>query len=116
MSEYECTEHLLNEIERLREANFELREGELRQRIKQLEAVVNDPEALWTNWLRGTVKLPSGIGDVRQYQARIKRLEEAAEAISKTRSCGCPYGESVFYCRTCVSAWDAWEEAKEAKP
>lgn len=74
MSEYECTEHLLDEIERLREANFELREGELRQRIKQLEAVVNDPEALWTNWLRGTVKLPSGIGDVRQYQERIKRL------------------------------------------
>jgi hypothetical protein len=49
-------------------------------------------------------------------KARIKRLEEAAEAISKTRSCGCPYGESVFYCRTCVSAWDAWEDAKEAKP
>ena len=76
MSEYECTEHLLDEIERLREANFELREGELRQRIKQLEAVVNDPHALWANWLRGDVKLPAGIGDVRQYQDRIKRLEE----------------------------------------
>ena len=81
MSEYECTEHLLNEIERLREANFELREGELRQRIKQLEAVVNDPEALWTNWLRGTVKLPSGIGDVRQYQDRIKRLRREVELL-----------------------------------
>ena len=52
----------------------------------------------------------------KRLKARIKRLEEAGDAISKTRSCGGPYGESVFYCRTCVSAWDAWEEAKEAKP
>ena len=81
MSEHECTEHLLDEIERLREANFELREGELRQRIKQLEAVVNDPEALWTNWLRGDVKLPAGIGDVRQYQDRIQRLGREVELL-----------------------------------
>ena len=46
------------------------------ERIKRLEAVVNDPHALWANWLRGDVKLPEGIGDVRQYQDRIKRLEE----------------------------------------
>jgi len=50
--------------------------------IQRLEAVVNDPEALWTNWLRGDVKLPVGIGDVRQYQARIKRLEEALRRIA----------------------------------
>jgi hypothetical protein len=81
VSEHECTEHLLDEIERLREANFELREGELRQRIKQLEAVVNDPEALWTNWLRGDVKLPAGIGDVRQYQDRIQRLGREVELL-----------------------------------
>ena len=39
MSEYECTEHLLDEIQRLRESNFQLREGseELKQRIKRLE-------------------------------------------------------------------------------
>ena len=46
------------------------------ERIKRLEAVVNDPHALWSNWLRGDVKLPEGIGDVRQYQDRIKQLEE----------------------------------------
>jgi len=46
------------------------------QRIKRLEAVTNDPHALWTNWLCGDVKLPEGIGDVRQYQERIQRLEE----------------------------------------
>jgi hypothetical protein len=46
------------------------------KRIKRLEAVTNDPSALWINWLRGDVTLPVGIGDVRQYQDRIKRLEE----------------------------------------
>ena len=50
--------------------------AELLDRIKRLEAVVNDPHALWTNWLRGDVKLPVGIGDVREYQDRIKQLED----------------------------------------
>ena len=48
----------------------------LQGRVKELDAVVNDPEALWANWLRGTVKLPAGIGDVRQYEERIQRLVE----------------------------------------
>ena len=56
---------------------------EAQQRIKRLEAVTNDPHALWTNWLRGDVKLPEGIGDVREYQDRIKRLEEALEGTVK---------------------------------
>jgi len=51
------------------------------KRIKELEAIVNDPNALWTNWLRGTVSLPSGIGDVRQYQEYIKRLDDALDCI-----------------------------------
>ena len=50
--------------------------AELEERIKRLEAVVNDPHALWANWLRGDVKLPEGISDVRQYQDRVKQLEE----------------------------------------
>jgi hypothetical protein len=39
VSEYECTEHLLDEIQRLREANYQLRDGaeEQKQRIKRLE-------------------------------------------------------------------------------
>jgi hypothetical protein len=39
VSEYEHTEHLLDEIQRLRESNFHLREGaeEQKQRIKRLE-------------------------------------------------------------------------------
>jgi hypothetical protein len=51
------------------------------ERIKRLQAVTNDPHALWSNWLRGSVTLPVGIGDVRQYQDRIKRLEEAGDAM-----------------------------------
>jgi hypothetical protein len=42
-------------------------------------AVATDPAALWANWLRGTVKLPVGIGDVRQYQDRIRQLESELE-------------------------------------
>ena len=76
------------------------------QRIKQLEAVVNDPEVLWSNWLRGTVKLPSGIGDVRQYQDRIKRLEEAAMMALH----GCYNGPMPDHVR------DALADAMEAKP
>jgi predicted transcriptional regulator len=39
VSEYEHNEHLLDEIQRLREANYQLREGaeEQKQRIKRLE-------------------------------------------------------------------------------
>jgi hypothetical protein len=56
----------------------------LEDRIKQLEAVVNDPHALWANWLLGTVALPDGIGDVRQYQDRINHLETALRRIANT--------------------------------
>jgi hypothetical protein len=52
VSEHECTEHLLDEIQRLRESNFHLREGaeEQNQRIKRLEeagdAMVSHAKAL----------------------------------------------------------------------
>ena len=52
------------------------------QHIKRLEDVVNNPAALWANWLRGTVKLPAGIGDVRQYQERIHQLEDRIKRAS----------------------------------
>jgi hypothetical protein len=71
-------------------------------RIKRLELVINDPHALWLNWLRGTVTLPVGIGDVRQYQDRIKRLEEAGDAMEP-------------WCSNCQIRLN-WHKAKEAKP
>jgi len=76
-------------------------------RIKRLEAVVNDPHALWTNWLRGDVKLPAGIGDVRQYQDHIKRLEDAGDELGyrlRLRD----EADSDAYLK--------WLKAKEAKP
>ena len=84
------------------------------ERIKRLEAVVNDPHALWTNWLRGDVKLPEGIGDVRQYQERIKRLEEAGielrECASWVGHACCQYVDQIRRAKAAIEAWD-----KEAK-
>jgi hypothetical protein len=71
------------------------------ERIKLLEAVTNDPHALWANWLRGSVALPVGIGDVRQYQDRIKRLEAA--------------GDEAIYPFEYAARVRIWTEAKEAK-
>ena len=83
------------------------------ERIKELEAVVNNPNALWTNWLRGTVALPSGIGDVRQYQERIKCLEKLGDQLYETVGCGCGMSGP---CRSCRDATDKWDEYKEVKP
>jgi hypothetical protein len=75
------------------------------QRIKLLEAVTNNPHALWANWLRGSVTLPVGIGDVREYQERIKRLEEAGDRILNANNDDEEY-EAIKH----------WTKAKEAKP
>jgi hypothetical protein len=69
--------------------------------IVRLQAVTNDPHALWANWLRGSVALPVGIGDVRQYQERIKRLEEAGDKMAESLG----HGLDV----------ESWKLAKEAK-
>ena len=72
--------------------------------IVRLQAITNDPHALWANWLRGDVKPPEGIGDVRQYQDRIKRLEEAGDYLCAAAA---------------FMGWhdkiEAWNKAKEAK-
>ena len=67
MSEHECTEHLLDEIQRLRESNFQLRQG------------------------------------AEEQKHRIKRLEEAGDALAKTQTYDLV--ETVN-----------WRKAKEAKP
>ena len=70
------------------EADKIIAEGEARYaavlewRIKQLEAheaVCSDPEALWSNWLRGTVKLQLDI-----QLAAEDRIQQLEEAIRKT--------------------------------
>ena len=69
------------------------------ERIKLLEAVTNDPHALWANWLRGSVDLPAGIGDVRQYQDRIKRLEKALDLVR-------PYCSFVHHSKKHIHAYN----------
>ena len=59
---------------------------QLAARVKELEAVVSDPHTLWANWLRGTVQLPAGIGDIRMASDRIKMLEKALDLVYP--SCG----------------------------
>ena len=85
----------------------------LEERIKRLEAVVNDPHALWTNWLRGDVKLPVGIGDVRQYQDRIKRLEEAGDDLYA--NCDPSRWDSTATAARKLSDQNDWRKAKEDK-
>jgi hypothetical protein len=75
--------------------------------------VATDPHALWANWLRGTVTLPAGIGDVRQYQDRVKRLEEAGEKLNQHIYQHVPYSTRFEFCMDDQKEWTA---AKEAKP
>ena len=86
---------------------------QLKERIKRLEAVTNDPHALWANWLRGDVKLPEGIGDVRQYQDRIKRLHEAGDEMIWAF---CTVSSASMMTEREADALKLWNEAKEAKP
>jgi hypothetical protein len=44
---------------------------------------------------------------------RIKRLEEAGDAVEERLGCGCGCGGP---CRACRSASENWFKAKEAKP
>jgi hypothetical protein len=46
-------------------------------------------------------------------QERIKRLEQAGDAVEERLGCGCGCGGP---CRVCQSASGNWFEAKEAKP
>ncbi len=80
--------------------------------IVRLQAVTNDPHALWVNWLRGSVALPVSIGDVREYQERIKMLEEAGDETDGRIGCGCGCDGP---CSDCRSASEKWNKAKEAK-
>ena len=88
--------------------------AKLENYVMRLEAVTNDPHALWTNWLRGDVKLPVGIGDVRQYQERIKRLEELGNELREcARQLGWTSSDDSRWIERAESAVKAWD--KEAK-
>jgi hypothetical protein len=82
--------------------------------IVRLQAITNDPHALWINWLRGSVGLPAGIGDVRQYQDRIKRLEEAGDALYENSNP--TRWDSPTDTARKLTDQSNWNKAKEAKP
>ena len=92
-------EHMTGDVYRVG-CDLERELNEANERIKRLEAVTNDPHVLWVNWLRGSVALPVGIGDVREYQERIKRLDETLEAVTDKID----------------NAWGIYMKFKEAKP
>ncbi len=50
---------------------------------------------------------------IQELQERIKRLEEAGDAVEERLGCGCGCSGP---CRVCQSASGNWFEAKEAKP
>jgi hypothetical protein len=92
------------------------------ERIKLLEAVTNDPHALWANWLRGSVTLPVGIGDVREYQDRIKRLEEDSQRLNwllnrglAWRDCYDDWWKKGEWLYAWQSALETIDKAREAK-
>jgi hypothetical protein len=82
--------------------------------IVRLQAVTNDPHALWANWLRGSVTLPVGIGDVREYQDRIKRLEEAGNQMELVLISFQIFSD--FRKSDSIRASLNWNKAKEVKP
>ena len=75
------------------------------EEVKAHKAVTEDPHALWTNWLRGTVKLPAGIGDVRQLEERVRRLERAGDEMAAWLRNPRNLGDDPFMA-------DVWEATK----
>jgi hypothetical protein len=91
---------------------------QLAARVKELEPfklVCENPAALWANWLRGTVALPAGIGDVRQEQARVRELEVKLEAWKAYAGRLEDTGNSITSYAAERSKY-AWKQAKESKP
>jgi hypothetical protein len=121
VSEYEHTEHLLDEIQRLRKANLQLREGgeEQKQRIHSLIAE-RDTARLQADQrvslrdefreLLGTDDIETGVAVVCEMKNRIKRLHEAGDAMADMMIWSARITE-----RESPSAL-AWLRAKEDKP
>jgi hypothetical protein len=105
----ELQEFVLSEFARTLEREL----NEANELIVRLRAVTNDPHALWVNWLRGGVTLPVGIGDVREYQDRIERLEEAGDALCENSNPS-RWDSPAEAARKMVDQSN-WNKAKEAK-
>lgn len=100
---------------------YEREAEQLRARVLELEAVVGNPEALWTNYLRGVIRMPSGIGDVRALNARVRELEERIERLVEAgglavQHCAPNWLDSEARAACKARAVEALAATKEAKP
>jgi hypothetical protein len=83
----------------------------LQERIKRLEEAL----AAYLDLL-GTDGVEQGVAVVREMKDRIKRLEEAGDAIDPMNDseCECDSGY-VVVCKHCFDRSENWRKAKEAK-
>ena len=97
MSEYEHNEHLLDEIQRLRESNFHLRKDceEQKNRIKRLEEELNELRSDESRLLNSN----------GEFERRINRLLEAGDKMANSTDI-----------REYSVAIQNWTKANEAKP
>lgn len=41
---------------------------------------------------------------------KVRLLIDAGNAVMQSLGCPCPYGESVYYCSSCVKSWETWRK------
>ena len=75
-------------------------------KLKPDETAARVLECIKTQWMED-----SQSKKIRELQERIKRLEEAGDAMTNCIACGCNDGG----CTTCRGYEDKWVKAKEAK-
>lgn len=68
----ECAEKLYRAEQR--EHDLRRRLEDMRKQRDAFQSVATDPHALWSNWLRGDIQLPAGIGDIRECSEKMKRF------------------------------------------
>ena len=78
------------------------------------EQLRNDAQSLReVGWFNRAIMMDAAANEIQELNERIKRLEEAGDALDARLGCGCMY---CGPCRVCQSASENWDEAKEAKP
>ena len=83
---------------------------------RELKAANDRIKRLEENLMDMKNKHAALVADVALYEdrgERIKRLEEAGDAVEERLGCGCGCGGP---CRACQSESENWFKAKEAKP
>ena len=98
----ELNEYLRDEIQRLKDASLQLCERAEEQK-KYMNELENRLRALWDKYN----------GDMKHYMERIKRLEEAGDAVAAIIG---PPGSAHWADENEVdAAWNNWTKAKEDK-